>query len=80
MLGAGLWASRKQRCTVQLTRRPIRGALEGCLSSYRVFRKDQRVSHTSIVESKRPEHALSLVKAQGLKRETKVLTNSETTD
>jgi len=47
---------------------------------YRVFSKDQRVSHTAIVENKRLGHALSIVKAQQeLKRETKVLTNSEKT-
>ena len=47
---------------------------------YRVFSKDQRVSHTAIVENKRLSHALTIVKAQqDLKRETKVMTNSEKT-
>ncbi len=50
------------------------------LFPYRVFSKDQRVSHTAIVENKRLGHALALVKAQqDIKRETKVLTNSEKT-
>ncbi len=31
---------------------------------YRVFSKDQRVSHTAIVENKRLGHALAIVKAQ----------------
>jgi hypothetical protein len=45
---------------------------------YRVFAKDQRITQTAIVENKRLGHALSIVKAQqDLKRETKVLTNSE---
>jgi hypothetical protein len=47
---------------------------------YRVFSKDQRVSHTAIVENKRLGHALALVKAQqDVKHETKVRTNSEKT-
>ncbi len=46
----------------------------------RMFSKDQRVSHTAVVENKRPGHALTIVKAQqDLKRETKVMTNSEKT-
>jgi hypothetical protein len=45
---------------------------------YRVFSKDQRVSHTAIIENKRLGHALALVKAQQeLKQEAKVHTNSE---
>jgi hypothetical protein len=45
---------------------------------YRVFRKDQRVSHTVIVENKRLGHALSIIKAQqDLKRIPRVMTNSE---
>jgi transposase len=45
---------------------------------YRVFSKDQRVTHTAIVENKRLSHALTIVKAQqDLKVETKVMTNSE---
>jgi hypothetical protein len=45
---------------------------------YRVFSKDQRVSHTAIVENKRVGHALSIIKAhQDIKRIQKVMTNSE---
>jgi len=45
---------------------------------YRVFSKDQRVSHTAIVENKRLGHVLAIVKAQqDKKHETKVMTNSE---
>ncbi len=45
---------------------------------YRVFSKDQRVSHTAIVENKRLSHALTSIKAQqDMKREPKVQTNSE---
>src|SRR5277367_519583 len=51
---------------------------KGCSLPYRVFSKDQRVSHTAIVENKRLGHALAFVKAQqDLKHETKVMTNSE---
>ena len=60
--------------------RPLEVRWKGTLLPYRVFRKDQRVSHTAIVESKRLGHALTLVKAQqDRKRETKVMTNSEKT-
>jgi hypothetical protein len=31
---------------------------------YRVFDKDQRVSHTAILENKRLGHALAIIKAQ----------------
>ena len=45
---------------------------------YRVFSKDQRVSHTAIVENERLGHALSIIKAQqDLRRFAKVMTNSE---
>ncbi len=45
---------------------------------YRVFSKDQRVSHTAIVENKRLRHALSIIKAQqDTKCQSKVETNSE---
>ncbi len=58
--------------------RPLEVRWKGTLLPYRVFRKDQRVSHTAIVESKRLGHALTLVKAQqDLKLATKVMTNSE---
>jgi hypothetical protein len=45
---------------------------------YRVFSKDQRVSHTAVVENKRLSHALTIIKAQqDLKNEPKIQTNSE---
>ena len=47
---------------------------------YRVFSKDQRVSHTAVVENKRLSHALTLIKAQqeqDPKYQPKVKTNSE---
>ena len=54
---------------------------KGVSLPYRIVSKDQRVSHTAIVENKRLSHALTIVMAQqDLKRETKVLTNSEKTD
>ena len=53
---------------------------KGQVLPYRVFSKDQRVSHTAIIENKRLGHALSIVKAQqDLKRETKVMASSEKT-
>ena len=60
--------------------RPLEIRWKGVALPYRVFSKDQRVSHTAIVENKRLGHALALVKAQqDLKLETKVMTNSEKT-
>ena len=60
--------------------RPLEVRWKGVSLPYRVFSKDQRVSHTAVIENKRLGHALSIVKAQqDLKRETKVLTNSEKT-
>lgn len=51
---------------------------KGQVLPYRVFDKDQRVSHAAIVESKRLGHALSIIKAhQDLKYAPKVKTNSE---
>jgi hypothetical protein len=51
---------------------------KGFLLPYRAFSKDQRVSHTAIVENKRLGHALAIIKAQ---RDTyfapKVKTNSQ---
>ena len=45
---------------------------------YRVFSKDQRVSHTAIVENKRLSHALTIIKAQqDLKNQPKIQTNSD---
>jgi hypothetical protein len=42
----------------------------------RVFSKDQRVSHTAIVENKRLSHALAMVKAQqDIKHLPTVMTN-----
>ena len=52
----------------------------GHVLPYRVFSKDQRVSHTAIVENKRLGQALALVKAeQDHQLATKVMTNSEKT-
>ncbi len=60
--------------------RPMELRWKGVSLPYRIFSKDQRVSHTRPVENKRLGHALLIVKAQqDLKRETKVLTNSEKT-
>jgi len=58
--------------------RPMEVRWKGVPLPYRVFSKDQRVSHTAIIENKRLGHALAIVKAQqDLTRETKVATNSE---
>jgi transposase len=59
---------------------PIEVRWKGIPLPYRVFNKDQRVSHTAIVENKRLGHALALIKAQqDSKLETKVMNNSEKT-
>jgi hypothetical protein len=51
---------------------------KGQVLPYRVFDKDQRVSHTANVENKRLGHALAIIKAQqDLKYVPKVKTNSE---
>ena len=51
---------------------------KGCLLPYSVSSKDQRVSHTAIVENKRLGHALAVIKAQQDSHfETKVKTDSE---
>jgi hypothetical protein len=51
---------------------------KGRVLPYRVFNKDQRVSHTAIVENKRLGHALAVIKAQqDTKYAPKVMTNSE---
>ena len=43
---------------------------------YRLFSKDQRVSHTAVVENKRLSHALTIIKAQqDTKRVAKLQTN-----
>jgi hypothetical protein len=61
--------------------RPLEVRWKGLLRPYRVFSKDQRVSHTAIVENKRLGHALAVVKAQqNLRRTSKVMTNSEKTE
>ncbi len=58
--------------------RPLEVRWKGHLLPYRVFSKDQRVSHTAIVENKRLRHALATVKAQQeIKHLTKIQTNSE---
>ena len=60
--------------------KPFEVRWRGHVLPYRVFSKDQRVSHTAIVENKRLGHALAVVKAQqDLKLATKVMTNSEKT-
>ncbi len=51
---------------------------KGVSLPYRVFSKDQRVSHTAVIENKRLGHALSLIKAeQDVKRQSKIQTNSD---
>jgi transposase len=51
---------------------------KGQLLPYRIFDKDQRVSHAAIVENKRLRHALTIIKAhQDLEHAPKVQTNSE---
>src|ERR1700710_71016 len=58
--------------------RPLEVRWKGHLLPYRVFSKDQRVSHTAIIENKRLSHALATVKAQQeLKHEPKIQTNSD---
>jgi transposase len=60
--------------------RPLEVRWKGLLLPYRVFSKDQRVSHTAIVENKRLGHALAVVKAQqDLRNPPKVMTNREKT-
>jgi hypothetical protein len=57
--------------------RPLEVRWTGHSLPHRVFSKDQRVSHTAIVENKRLRHALTTVKAQqDLKYEPKIQTNS----
>ncbi len=60
--------------------RPLEVRWKGHLLPYRVFSKDQRVSHTAIVENKRLGHALAIIKAQqDMKDQPKIKTNSEKT-
>jgi hypothetical protein len=57
--------------------RPLEVRWNGKLLPYRVFSKDQRVTHTAVVENKRLGHALAIVKAQQDTRHiSKVMTNS----
>jgi hypothetical protein len=44
--------------------RPMEVRWKGLSLPYPVFSKDQRVSHTAIVENKRLGHALAVIKAQ----------------
>ena len=58
--------------------RPLEVRSKGHSLPYRVFSKDQRVSHTAIIENKRLSHALATVKAQqDIRHEPKIQTNSE---
>ena len=58
--------------------RPLEVRWKGHALPYRVFSKDQRVSHTAIIENKRLSHALATVKAQqDLKHLPKIMTNSD---
>jgi hypothetical protein len=58
--------------------RPLEVRWKGHSLPYRVFSKDQRVSHAAIVENKRLTYALGTVKAQqDIKRLPKVMTNSD---
>jgi hypothetical protein len=57
--------------------RPLEVRWKGHSLPYRIFSKDQRVSHTAIVEDKRLSHALATVKAQqDIKHMPTVMTNS----
>src|SRR5713226_6610890 len=57
--------------------RPLEVRWKGHSLPYRIFSKDQRVSHTAIVENKRLRHALTTVKAQqDIKHLPTVMTNS----
>ena len=59
------------------TDRPLEVRWKGHSLPYRVFSKDQRISHTAIVENKRLSHALATVKAQqDIKHMPTVMTNS----
>jgi hypothetical protein len=61
--------------------RPLEVRWKGHSLPYRVFSKDQRVSHAAVVENKRLGHALAVVKAQqDIKHQPKVRTNSEMID
>ncbi len=71
---------RESRCPDDSPDRPLEIRWKGQSLPYRIFSKDQRVSHTAVVENKRLSHALAIVKAQqDLKPVTKVMNNSEKT-
>lgn len=75
------WSSVREHSYVDVYGFPD-GRLEvrskGLVLPYSVFSKDQRVSHTAIVENKRLGHTLALIKAQQNSHfEAKVKTNSE---
>ena len=58
--------------------RPLEVRWKGHSLPYRIFSKDQRVSHTAIVENKRYDDALTTVKAQQeTKHPPKIMTNSD---
>jgi hypothetical protein len=58
--------------------RPLEVRWKGHSLPYRIFRKDQRVSHTAIIENKRLGHALATVKAQqDIQHSPAILTNSD---
>lgn len=58
--------------------RPLEVRWKGHSLPYRVFSKDQRVSHTAVIENKRLGHALAVVKAQqDVECMPTVMTNSE---
>jgi hypothetical protein len=70
--------NRGDACTLRLPRGGLEVRSKGLLLPYTVFSKDQRVSHTAIVENKRLGHTLALSKAQQDSHfESKVKTNSE---
>jgi hypothetical protein len=61
--------------------RPLEVRWKGHSLPYRVFNKDQRVSHTAVIENKRLGHALSLVKAQqNIRQQPKVKTYESRTN
>ncbi len=58
--------------------RPLEVRWKGHSLPYFVFSKDQRVTHTAIIENKRLSHALATVKAQqDIRHEPKIQTNSD---
>jgi hypothetical protein len=58
--------------------RPLEVHWKGQSLPYRVFNKDQRVSHTAVVENKHVGHTLAFVKAQqGIRHQPTVKSDSE---